>query len=74
MSRLWPWSRTPEPTSKLTPEALRELADAIEARERAQAGDGSAEYMSDMTEEEYEAHKHDEVDGWKEFSDKVNGL
>lgn len=63
----------PDPrVETLTPDALRSLADAIEAHDTAQAGDGGAVFLSDMTPDEYEDYKHNEVDGWREFTDKIN--
>lgn len=57
----------------LTPERLRELADALEARERDVEGDGQGALLSDMTEDEYEAWQHENEQGWKPFMDKVRG-
>lgn len=37
-------------------------------------GDGKAVFLSDMTEEEYQEYVHNEVDGWKKFTNKVAKL
>lgn len=58
----------------LTPERLRELADALEAREREVQGDGDGALLPDMTEGEYDAYVHENEKGWKGFMDKVRNL
>ncbi len=57
----------------LTPEVLRTLADQLEQRQREVSGDGKAEFLEDMTEEEYAIHLIEEDHGWKEFRDKIFG-
>lgn len=57
----------------LTPEVLRTLADQLEQRQRETAGDGKAEFLEDMTDEEYAIHILEEDHGWKEFRDKIFG-
>ena len=34
-------------------------------------GDGKAVFLSDMNEEEYQEYVHNEIEGWKGFTNKV---
>lgn len=67
--------KAPDPRiEKLTPDALRSLADAIDAHDREAAGDGSAVFLSDMTDDEHEDYVHRTEDGWQPVLDKVANL
>ncbi len=61
----------------MTPDLLRRLAlelnkeaDRIEALP---VGDGQGAFLSDMTEEEYEQHRHEIDHGWRPFMDRLRG-
>lgn len=58
----------------MTPDKLRELANAIEEHDRAVQGDGQATFMPDMTDEEYAIHILEHDKGWKGFYEKVRNL
>ena len=68
------WKRKDPRIHTLTPEALRNLANAIEAHQEDEQGDGEAVFLSDMTEDEFEDHQYKNDLGWKEVVDKVEGL
>lgn len=67
--------KAPDPRiEKLTPDALRSLADAIETHDKETGGDGGAVFMSDMTDDEHADYIHREVDGWGDFTKKAETL
>lgn len=45
----------------------------MEGQQKRVEGDGRAEFLADMTEEEYARHVIEEDHGWRSFYDKVLG-
>lgn len=37
-------------------------------------GDGKAVFLSDMNEEEYQEYVHNEIEGWKGFTNKIKKI
>lgn len=65
---------TEEQARQLTPETLRQLAAALDRQVNSEIGDGRAQFLSDMTDEEYAVWLIEQDSGWKAFRDRVFSL
>ncbi len=58
LKNIWRLSKLPD---EVTPEQLKAVL--------AEPGDGQAEFLSDMTEQELIDYQHEELHGWKKLKD-----
>ena len=52
-------------------EIKKALMEVERMEEERNKGDGKAVFLSDMNEEEYQEYVHNEIEGWKGFTNKV---